>query len=238
MDLLYRKEYTVLSKDVDGNRDLRLSVMFSMIQEAAIAHTTELGMGRHMTLDRGFLWIITIQDVAVTRLPVYDEKIAIESWPGKTMHVYFPRYTRILSESGDILVEASTIWGLMDRNDRHLIFPEEHDIEIPENKEMPTLSFPRSPVIKNGVKVNSFTGPYSYIDINGHMNNTRYFDLAEDTMPEKLHDRTPKRIRTSYSLEVPYKASIDLLTEITDTSYAMEGLSSDGKTFFKLSFEY
>ena len=238
MDLLYRKEYTVLSKDVDPNRDMRISVLFSMLQEAAIAHTTELGMGRHMTLDKGLLWIITLADISVNRLPVYDENIVIESWPGKTMHVYFPRYSRILSESGEILIEASMIWGLMDSGSRHLIFPEEHDIVLPENKDMPTLVFPKTPVIKNGVSTVPFTVPRSYMDINGHMNNTRYFDLAEDRMHEKHLNATPKRIRSSFSLEIPFGAEVSLRQEVSDNTYALEGHSADNKTYFKLVYEF
>ena len=34
--------------------------------------------------------------------------------------------------------------------------------------------------------IHSFKVPYSYVDLNGHMNNARYYDLAVDLMPESL----------------------------------------------------
>ena len=58
---IYSIEYRILSSDTDANRRLRLSRLFTLLQEASIAHTTELGMGREKTLDRGLLWIVTLQ---------------------------------------------------------------------------------------------------------------------------------------------------------------------------------
>ena len=91
----YRKQYTLRSADVDMRRRLRLSSLFTMLQEAAIAHTTELGMGREKTLDRGLLWIVTRLSIRINRLPKYDETVVLSSWPGETMHLYFPRCSRL-----------------------------------------------------------------------------------------------------------------------------------------------
>ena len=66
---LYRTTHTLLSSDVDASRRLRLSTLFTMLQEASIAHTAALGMGRDKTLDRGLLWIITLQQAAVQWTP-------------------------------------------------------------------------------------------------------------------------------------------------------------------------
>ena len=92
---IYETEFEILASDVDMHRRLRLSRLFTMIQEISIAHTKALGMGRDKTLDRGLLWVVTMQRVDVKRLPVYDEKVKLETWAGRTMHVMFPRYYRM-----------------------------------------------------------------------------------------------------------------------------------------------
>ncbi|MFM5883709.1 acyl-ACP thioesterase domain-containing protein, partial [Methanobrevibacter gottschalkii] len=79
----YRKAFTVLASDTDCLRRLRLSRLFTLLQEAAIAHTEALGMGRAMTLDRGLLWIVALQHAKITRLPLFDERVVLESVPGK-----------------------------------------------------------------------------------------------------------------------------------------------------------
>ncbi len=70
---VYERRFRLKSSDVDKDRRLRTSVLFSMLQEAAIAHTEELGMGREKTLDRGLLWIVTLQRAEIERMPLYDE---------------------------------------------------------------------------------------------------------------------------------------------------------------------
>ena len=43
--------------------------------------------------------------------------------------------------------------------------------------------------------------PYSYVDINGHMNNTRYFDLAEDSIPAAAAGRALRSVLIEYANE-------------------------------------
>ena len=238
MDPVYRQEYTIRSCDVDSMRRLRLSSLFVMLQEAAIAHTTELGMGRHMTLDRGFLWVITLQNVWIRRLPVYDEHISIISWPERSMHIYFPRSFRIEDADGELLVEASTVWGLMDQKTRHLIFPEDHGINIDGCREMPSLPFPKVPSPEVLQEMCTYTVPYSCTDINGHMNNTRYFDLAEDMMPPELRSRAVNEISSSFDSEIFLGDTVSLFSSFDGDTYVIEGRNSSGKRCFRVRLTY
>ena len=111
---MYRQDFQVLSCDVDSARRLRLSTLFTKLQEAAIAHTIELGITREKTLDQGLLWAVTQYHALFHRLPEYDEKVSLLSWPGKTMHLYFPRYFRLVDTKGSVLFEAVSYWVLID----------------------------------------------------------------------------------------------------------------------------
>jgi hypothetical protein len=58
--------------DVDMHRRFKTASLLTLLQETAIAHTEAIGMGREKTLDRGLLWIITLQRLSILRMPVYD----------------------------------------------------------------------------------------------------------------------------------------------------------------------
>ena len=233
---VYTVRRTLLSSDVDARRRLRLSSLFTMLQEAAIAHTTALGMGREKTLDKGLLWIITLQETRITRLPVYDEAVTLTSWPGQTMHLYFPRYSRLTDEAGNVLVENTSLWGLMDRKTRNLIFPEEHGIRIEPDPEDAPLFFPRAPKLPPLAESGRFTVPYSYTDLNGHMNNTRYFDLAEDIMPPALREKEPAEIRNDYTAEAGEGTVIRLKTAAGEELFAAAGFGE--KRLFRLMMTF
>ena len=234
---IYSIEYRILSSDTDANRRLRLSRLFTLLQEASIAHTTELGMGREKTLDCGLLWIVTLQQAKIHRLPVYDEPIRLRSWPGKTMHLLFPRYYRIEDRRGNALVEASALWALMDQSTRRVVFPELYDIRIRGVHTGKELALPVSPKMPQAAETGSFTVPYSYVDLNGHMNNTRYFDLAEDLMPPELRSRAVTSVQTEYAKEAREGDTLLLQHEASQNAYLLYG-EQNGAKLFKLALTY
>lgn len=234
---MYRIDYRVLSSDTDANRRLRLSRLFTLLQEASIAHTTALGMGREKTLDRGLLWIVTLQQAEITRLPVYDEKIVLKSWPGRTMHLLFPRYYRIEDERGNALVDASALWALMDEEKRRVVFPEQYGIKIRGVHIGKEIALPTAPKMPQHAETGMFVVPYSYVDFNGHMNNTRYFDLAEDRMPESLRSRAIVGVRTEYAKEARQGDTITLESETTENGYLLCGMQNGAK-LFRIALNY
>jgi acyl-ACP thioesterase len=234
---VYQYDYRILSSDTDANRRLRLSRLFTMLQEASIAHTTALGMGRERTLDKGLLWIVTLQQARIKRMPEYDEKIRLRSWPGKMMHLLFPRYYRIEDGQGNALVEASALWALMDEKTRRVVFPELYDVKIRgvhTGREIPLPAAPRMP---QSSETDTFTVPFSYVDLNGHMNNTRYFDLAEDRMPQAFHARPVVGIQTEYAREARECDTILLKSETTADAFLLSG-EQDGAKLFRLALTY
>lgn len=233
---LYQKDLIIRSSDVDRFRRLRLSALFTLLQEASIAHTTELGMGREKTLDKGLLWVITMEQARIRRLPSYDEKIRIESWPNPTMHLYFPRSYRILGQGDEILLEASAIWALMDQNTRHIVFPEKHGISIKGVSDKNDPPLPKPPKMPEPSGDLTYTVPYSFLDLNGHMNHTKYLDLAEDLMPYELRSRQIAEIRIEFSSEAKEGEEILLHFTVADQMFALSGQTD--KRLFRLIMEY
>ena len=232
----YEREFLLRSKDVDLHRRLRLSRLFELLQEAAITHTEELGMGREMTLDRGLLWVVTMQYAEIARMPVYDERIRLQSWPGETMHVFFPRHYRVESTEGETLLRANALWMLVDRETRRMVFPDRHGIVIPGEKRADELPLPAAPARLPITGERPFTVPFSYVDLNGHMNNTRYFDLMEDCIPAAAEGKRLRRIRSEYTGEARLGDTLALRWGEQDGRWYMEGALE--KPCFRMAMEY
>ena len=233
----YEISYKILASDVDVYRRLRISRLFTFLQEAAIAHTEALGAGRAMTLDRGLLWVVTIQEAKIARLPEYDETVKLVSLPGKMMHAFYPRYYKIVDANGDTLVNASALWMLMDQKSRALVFPDVSGVFIEDGQAGWDVYMPRSPKLPQHDGEETFTVPYSYADLNGHMNNTRYFDLAEDLMPKELRSDRLLDVRTEYTSEAKVGDALTLHTSISDGEFRLSGMLED-KRIFRLSMLY
>lgn len=194
-------DHTLGTSSCDLNRRLRLSELFTWFQEAAIRQTSDMGMGREKTFDRGLLWIVTQWRVEIERLPEYGERVTLETWPGRTMHIFFTRFYRMLDSAGNVLCRASALWALMDRDSRKIVFPEEMGVSI-EGIEMDgQCAIPRPPRALPQTEELRYTVPFSVLDLNGHMNNTRYFDLMQDALYGLKRGAPPKLILCEYNGE-------------------------------------
>ena len=232
----YRLEYKVLASDTDPSRRLRLSRLFTLLQEAAIAHTEALGFGREKTLDRGYLWVVTHVHLKVERMPEYDERVLLESVPGQTMHSLYPRYSRIVGTEGSTLLTASALWTLMDRRTRTMADPAETGVLIAGMAADWAGGFPRTPRAPAAGTGELWTVPHSYTDLNGHMNNARYLDLAEDRLPEVLWGRTPRELLVEYAAEIRAGETMALCCQAEENSFRISG--SKDKRVFRINFEY
>ena len=198
---VYSETILLRSKDVDLYRRLRTSELFRLLQEAAIRHTEQLGMGRDKTLDKGILWVLLMQRAEITRMPEYDEEIVLKCWPGRTMHLLFPRYYSVETSAGEPLLKASALWSLLDAKTRKVVFPEKFGIEIEGILTGDEIAMPSSVRKADCGREQDFTVPYSFVDLNGHMNNTRYFDLAEDCIGAAAAGALLKNISVEYQNE-------------------------------------
>ena len=233
---VYSEEILLRSKDVDLFRRLRLSRLFELLQEASIRHTEQLGMGREKTLDKGLLWVVTMQRCEIARLPEYDERITLSSWPGAMMHVFFPRYYRIADAQDNTLLSASALWMLVDEQTRKMVFPDEWGVEIEGVTTGREIRLPSGLKKLPCTEEARFTVPFSYVDLNGHMNNTRYFDLAEDHIPAAAEGKRLRAVSTEYTAEARFRDALTLRWGAEGTQWYLEGASD--RPCFRLSMEY
>ena len=234
---VYEKRLRLRSSDVDVDRRLRTSVLFSMFQEAAIAHTEALGMGRAKTLDKGLLWIVTLQSLEIERMPEYDEDVILKSWPGDTMHLLFPRYYSMETADGEPLLKGSSLWSLLDAGTRSIVFPEKHGIKIKGVRTGNEIALPSAPKSLPLTDQKEITVTYSITDLNGHLNNTRYFDLAEDFIYGDMKGMNLKSLRSEFSREIRIGTTFTLSSGREKNRFYVSG-SGEKETYFRMSFEY
>ncbi|MBR0040355.1 MAG: hypothetical protein IJP64_03145 [Oscillospiraceae bacterium] len=208
---IYTLPCRLRSRDVNLFQRLRTSQLFELLQEAATDHSELLGCGVHEIRPRGLMWVLARQNAEIARMPSYGEEIVVETWPGKTVHSLYPRYYRILDFTGEPIIQSSAIWILADLKERTLVPSSQSGIEYSFEKRGFEIALPSPPRRFFTDRSLSFSVPFSYVDMNGHMNNTRYFDLADNLSPAAAEGRDPRRILVEYSAELRGGQSYELL---------------------------
>ena len=233
---IYTLPYRLRSRDVNLFRRLRLSQLFELLQEAATDHSELLGAGIRDIRAKNLMWVLARQYVEIVRMPSYGEELLIETWPGKTVHSMYPRYYRLLDASGESIVQSSAIWLLADLSERTLVPSSRSGYEYDYEKRGIELPLPSPPRSFFTDKSQSFTVPFSYVDMNGHMNNTRYFDLADNLCPLAEEGRDPKRILVEYSAELRPGESYELLYGLAGDRFCLK--TGGDKPLFRIVEDY
>lgn len=237
MTEILSKTIRIRSEHADVNRNLRPSALFLFLQEIALDHSTVLGLGTDATLHKNLLWVVTRYHVEIERMPRYEETVVLETWPGPMRRVLFPRYFRMRTEGGEPLLRASSVWVLIDGVERKMISPKQYGLSevegLTEGDELP-YNVP-APVIEP-MRTETFTVPYSYLDLNGHMNNTRYFDLCEDLIADEREGLRLSAIYAEYQNEARYKDTLSVAIGRRDDTFLFTGAA--GHPCFRIGLQY
>ena len=232
----YRRTIKVLSSLCDRYQHMRLSSLFSVLQEVSISDVERLGVPRSKTLDRGLLWVISRIRIELERPICYDEMIEVSTIAGEMTHMLFPRYYEIRDAEGNVILRGSAVWLLIYENSRLPVPPQREGIEIHGVSEAGMPSLPmglRS--IESDIPAVIRKVMYTDIDLNGHMNNTRYLDWIDDMYDMHFHEVTRvSEFQINYLKELSCGEQVTLYYEYGDKVYRIDGIKG-GKAVFSAS---
>ena len=226
--------------DVDAHDRLRLPTLITQWQECGMAQMQGWGQGNAFTMDKGLLWIVTRQRLEITRLPGMDEDVSLCTWVGDCRHGLFLRSDQLLGSDGAVLARGAAQWSLLHAHSRTIeMKPGDFGVYLPPcvtGTELPRQR-PLRPMETD--HRGAVTVPYSWLDANGHMNNVRYLDLAQDVLP---HGGRPLRaVQIEYHREVLLGQSLEWgWAEVPfddGAAYYFDG-AVDGQTCFRALITY
>ncbi len=231
------KEIYVRSLDVNRHKILKTSRLFDYFQDIAFDHVNLLGCGTDRTIDRGILWVLASQQVRISRMPRYEETVVLKTWPAGFRMGFFTRNYAIETADGELLVESASIWGLINASTRELVKPEEYGIVVEPVTVEGAMKSKGGPKPIDFTSSSDFVIPFSYIDVNGHLNNARYLDIIDDTIPAASQGLEPHSINARYATETLEGETISVDWGCEDNSYYVSIDSSD-INHFKLRIDY
>jgi medium-chain acyl-[acyl-carrier-protein] hydrolase len=192
--------------EVDLNFQLKLSVLFQRFQRAALFHSEKVGMGPQAMIQNGGVWILNRMMVDIHRMPVYREKITVETWHKGRSGVKTGR-AFVLSCGDETVCVAESQWLYFDLRKKRIVkIPEvvldayTTEREDALDKGAIDFSVDRKFEPEQMLSVSTRDGDY---DSNGHVNNTVYLDYLSTLIKrEKLGSGRLNRIGIQYRKEI------------------------------------
>lgn len=202
MDLIFRKQYSIMDNSTDRYGRLKPSQLLFFAQDAATSQCDLIGMDWPSMAARGLFWAISRTHVKIYRLPRKGDTVTVETWPMANSRVAYPRAMTMYGEDGQVLAQSISLWVLMDMEKRTMVLPGRSGLEFTGQDRGGELPVPGGLVPCSADSASFRTVAYTDLDVNGHVNNTRYMDWVDDLTDSAFHkDHAPKEFTVCYLSE-------------------------------------
>lgn len=205
MQKTYQESFLIRTCDCDMMGTWRPSSILTAMQEAAGAHSALLGCGRDDLLRDGNVWVLTRCEVRMERYPTIGETVTVETFPMPLRRWFFPRYYLFRDQTGHTIGCAVTLWVLLNLESRRMAPPGAVAACIPDNSDLtPPMGLPGTVDLVDGEEETLVRKPeYFDLDVNQHVNNTRYADWACDALGmDCMRGHVLSSFRVNYDAEV------------------------------------
>lgn len=184
---VWTQNYNVNTFLVNPQKKLGLYGLLNLIQDTAWIHATHLGHGYEAMIKEGTAWVLTRQKLKMDEWPHWGDTIALKTWIRPIKSVFAIRDFEIIMNE-KVIGQCTTQWLILDLKTRKpadkslQISPDEFRMDAPENIDAGKI------FIKNDLTpIAEFHVRNSDLDLNGHVNNTKYAQWILDSIPHDSH---------------------------------------------------
>jgi len=230
----YDETFTLRPRDCDLNDKWRPSAILETMQDVAGTHSLLLGCGREDLIKRNIVWVLSRSELHIDRYPSSGETVTVHTFPTPNRICFFPRYFIFTDARGEMIGKAGTLWLLLDITTRRMLPPGDIAKLIPDNTDLSIpMNLPATVGNLQGEEfLSEYTPVYTDLDVNGHVNNTRYADWLCNTLGiELMKQYEPERIILNYNHEVLPGQRVSLRRIVKGSEYRLSGMVNDSIAF-------
>lgn len=238
------REFDVRSYEVDFNCELRLPALFNHLQDVAWEQAEGMGWGWQALQQQGWLWVLARIDLRVLRLPRWTDKVCLYTWPRGLDGIFALRDFELQTPNGEVLAQATSSWLVLSaQNHRPMriaslvegrTFVEQSAMGC--NADRLLLPADAAPEATDEQRV-----VLGDIDMNQHVNNVRYIDMACNTYGREQWERfAPSGITVNFNAESQMGEVLRLLRYSSAKNEQLVAINraSDGKNACTLRFRW
>ncbi len=209
--MIVENEYTVKLSEIDRNNKVTNKALLSYLEDVGGKHSNIAGYGILDIPNTHLTWLLLEWKLQVIRRPNYNEKIKVTTWSKDTIKCYAYRDFKIYDENGNVIVLATSKWVLVDTQKGRIVMIEpellekykpELDKSAFEEKDKKN-DFPKIKEPESYQYETEYVVRKSDIDVNNHMHNLNYMDLANEALPDEIYKQCQlNNVRITYKREI------------------------------------
>lgn len=188
----FEKTYIIGARETGRNNHLTNYGFLAFLENVAVSHSDTVGYGIKDIWTKKRAWILMDWELEVKKRPTFGEKITCKTWgvniEKATFHVY--RNFEVFDENQELIATATSKWVLYDIENNKIvkIDKEFYSIFNPEGKEEAVKGkLEKIKELEDYSNVCEYTVKRFDIDMNNHMHNLNYLNLAYEALPEDVY---------------------------------------------------
>lgn len=217
---MYLYETRVGFSRTDKDRIVTMESMIDYFQDSSCFQAEQLGVGFSYLEPNHLVWMLNSWQIDVVQFPQFYDKITVGTFPYDFKGFFGYRNFFIENEAGEKIVNANSVWTLMDTKKQCPARPTEKLLATYELEErLPMEYAPRKITIAQEERIIRREEPLQikeyHLDTNQHVNNGQYVRIAYEYLPK---DRRFHHLRVDYRRQaVLGDTIIPILHEKDDT---------------------
>lgn len=230
----YTQEFRIASYQTDLTARIKPSAILEIMQEMAGAHAEMLNVGRSRLDPMNLAWVLTRVEVRMERYPRSGEMIQAETFPMPNRRVFFPRYFIFRDSEGKQIGCAGSMWVVLDITTRKMANDAEIVASMPDNSDLNApMGMPATVEEIAAASQESLRIPvYTDLDVNGHVNNTRYLDWCCNALGiDVMRTHEMRRFAVNYNQEILPGQEVRTVLRHDGNTFSFSGFEGDIRHF-------
>ena len=226
------KQFQVKYCEADFKDELKLSTALSYMEEVACSSADELGFGYVYVKPKGYAFMVSGIYCEFEKPIHLGDIVTVKTWPTPPTFVVFGREYQMCNDAGEVLLNASSRWCLIDMATGKILqskYIDNQDYSTYNTDKAVEVSSWKIPVFEptEGVLKFTMTVANSEYDHNMHVNNTRYADYCLNCFSVKeLGEQSLKSFAISYVRQCKEGQTLRFyLKKETDNAYLAHGFN-------------
>lgn len=185
---MYEYDSRVRFTEVGQDKKMTLTAVLNYFQDCSAFQSEDLGVGVEALEKKNRMWILHSWKIVVKRYPKLGERIRVGTSPYDFGKLTGGRNFQMLDEQGEMVAFADTLWVLMDTKRMRPAKIDEELLNAYELGPKLEMEYEKENIIipEELSKEASFTIQRNHLDVNHHVNNGQYVQLAVQYLPESF----------------------------------------------------
>lgn len=213
-----RQTFYVGLSDTNLKQELTNTSLLRFLEDIAGIHSEKVGYGATSIDKTKRTWILLSWKVKVLKRAKMNDEVIVETWSRVIEKFYAYRDFKVFDKDGNIIAIATSKWIYMDIENGRIVKVTDEVAAVYESEPVSVFEEYEDPKAKDLEKEPEneidFNITRNLIDINNHLHNIYYMDIALEALPKDVYEN-----ETLNEFEIVYKKEIKAENKKTVKAY-------------------